>query len=308
MDRYGSDKPDLRFGLELQELTELFRDTEVQAFRRVVEVGGAVKAVLVEKGAPAFSRKGLDELSQVVVAQGAKGLAWAKVSEEGWQSPLGKFFDQEKKAEISRHLGAGPEDLILMLADDRDIVNHALGMLRLELARRLEWLSKQDFALVWVTKFPLLEYNAEEQRLEAMHHPFTAPLVEDLPLLEEQPENVRARSYDLVLNGSEIGGGSIRIHDIVMQRKMFDLLGIPQHEADRKFGFLLEALKYGAPPHGGIALGFDRLVAIMTGIESIREVIAFPKTATAACPLTDAPSRVDSRQLQELGLSLRQDD
>ena len=308
MGRYGSDKPDLRFGLELQELTDLVRNTEFQAFGRVVDGGGVVKAILVEKGAPVFSRKGLDELSRVVVEQGAKGLAWAKVNEEGWQSPLGKFFKDEQKAAINQHLGAVPEDLILMVADDRDIVNKSLGVLRLELAKRLELMRTGQYAFVWITRFPLLEYNAEEQRLEAMHHPFTAPLTEDLPLLEAQPEEVRARSYDLVLNGSEIGGGSIRIHDIAMQRKMFDLLGISQEEADRKFGFLLEALKYGAPPHGGIALGFDRLVALMTGIESIREVIAFPKTASAACPLTDAPSRVDPRQLEELGLSLTEDD
>ncbi len=307
MDRYGSDKPDLRFGLELRELTDLVRDTEFRSFRQVVEGGGAVKAILVEKGAPAFSRKGLDELSRVVVDHGAKGLAWVKVNEEGWQSPLGKFFSDEEKSAINRHLGAEPEDLILMVADARDIVNPSLGILRLELGRRLELIREGEFAFVWITEFPLVEYNEEERRLEAMHHPFTAPLDEDLALLAEQPEKVRARSYDLALNGSEIGGGSIRIHDIAMQRKMFDLLGIPQEEADRKFGFLLEALKYGAPPHGGIALGFDRLVAIMTGIESIREVIAFPKTASAACPLTDAPSRVDPRQLEELGLSLARD-
>ena len=308
MDRYGSDKPDLRFGLELQELTDLVRDTEFRAFRQVVEGGGVVKAILVEKGGPAFSRKGLDELSQVVVEHGAKGLAWVKVNEEGWQSPLKKFFKDEEKAAINQHLGAGPEDLILMVADDKDVVNPSLGTLRLKLGKRLELIRAGEYVFTWITRFPLLEYNAEEQRLEAMHHPFTAPLTEDLPLLEEQPGKVRARSYDLVLNGSEIGGGSIRIHDIAMQRKMFDLLGISQEEADRKFGFLLEALKYGAPPHGGIALGFDRLVAIMAGIDSIREVIAFPKTASAACPLTDAPTRVDPRQLEELGLSLAQDD
>ena len=308
MDRYGSDKPDLRFGFEIQDLTDQMRDTEFRAFSQAVEEGGAVKAIRVEKGAPSFSRKGLDELSQVVVDQGAKGLAWVKVNEEGWQSPLKKFFKDEEKAAINRHVGAGPEDLILMVADDGDIVNPALGTLRLELARRLDLIRAGEYAFVWITEFPLVEYNEEEQRLEAMHHPFTAPLTEDLHLLETQPEKVRARSYDLALNGSEIGGGSIRIHDIAMQRKMFDLLGISQEEADRKFGFLLEALKYGAPPHGGIALGFDRLVAIMTGIDSIREVIAFPKTASASCPLTDAPSRVDSRQLEELGLSLNRED
>ncbi|MGD2126878.1 MAG: aspartate--tRNA ligase [Desulfobacteraceae bacterium] len=304
LDRFGTDKPDTRFGMEIKDVTDLVQASDFQAFRRVAETGGTVKALSVEKGTPAFSRKALDELSHVVTSAGAKGLVWAKVTGDGWQSSLNKFFKEEEKAAINQRLGAGPDDLLLIVADQSPIVNQSLGLLRLEIARRLNLMKSGDFALVWVTKFPLLEYNEKEGRVEAVHHPFTAPLEEDLPLLHDHPHKARARSYDLVLNGSEIGGGSVRIHDLSMQEDMFKLLGISRQEADLKFGFFLEALKYGAPPHAGIALGFDRMVALFAGVESIREIIAFPKTASAACPLTDAPSRIKQSQLDELGLSL----
>jgi len=304
MERFGTDRPDLRFGMEIRDITEIAASSEFKVFRAVAENGGSIKAVTVEKAGPAFSRKILDELSQTVVSWGAKGLAWARVTEDGWQSSLDKFFAAGLKAEVNRRLGAGPGDLMLFVADQPRVALQILGMLRLELARRLDLLRKDDYALLWVTRFPLLERNEETGRLEAVHHPFTSPLEEDLPLLHEHPEKVRARAYDIVLNGSEIGGGSIRIHTLELQEAMFRHLGISREEADMKFGFFLEALKYGAPPHGGIALGFDRLAAIFCGVDSIRDVIAFPKTQTASCPLTNAPSRVDETQLEELGLCL----
>ena len=304
IERFGTDRPDIRFGMEIKDITGLVGNSDFQVFKRVVESGGVVKAINVEKGAPTFSRKVLDELSQLVTDWGAKGLAWVKVSENGWQSSLSKFFKEEEKEDVNHRLGAVPGDLILFVADKSVVVNQALGLLRVEVAKRLNLIKGDDYAFVWVTKFPLLEYNETEGRLEAVHHPFTSPMAEDLSLLHDHPERVRARSYDLVLNGSEIGGGSVRIHNISVQEEIFRILGISREDADLKFGFFLEALKYGAPPHAGIALGFDRLVAIMTGVESIREIIAFPKTQRATCPLTDAPSEVDEGQLRELALRL----
>jgi aspartyl-tRNA synthetase len=306
MDRFGTDKPDLRFGLELKDITDLVGGSDFNAFKQVVESGGVVKGINVEKGAPSFSRKVLDELSQLVIDRGAKGLAWVKITEDGWQSSLRKFFKEEDKKAINHRLGALPGDLLLIVADKPPVANQSLGILRLEVAARLNLIKEGIYSFVWLTQFPLLEYNETEARLEAVHHPFTAPMEEDLSLIHDHPERVRARSYDLVLNGAEIGGGSVRIHDISMQVKMFEILGISREEADLKFGFFLEALTYGAPPHAGMALGFDRLVAIMTGVESIRDVIAFPKTQRATCPLTEAPSRVEKSQLDELGLSLVQ--
>ncbi|MBW1862945.1 MAG: aspartate--tRNA ligase [Deltaproteobacteria bacterium] len=304
IERFGTDRPDIRFGMELKDITDLVGDSDFQVFKRVVESGGVVKAINVEKGGPSFSRKVLDELSQLAIGWGARGLAWVKVSENGWQSSLSKFFKEKEKEAINHRLGAVPGDLILIVGDKSLVVNQSLGWLRIEVAKRLNLIKEDDYAFVWVTKFPLLEYSEKKGRLEAVHHPFTAPMAEDLPLLHDHPERVRARSYDLVLNGSEIGGGSVRIHTISMQEEIFKILGISREEADLKFGFFLEALKYGAPPHAGIALGFDRLVAIMTGVESIREIIAFPKTQRATCPLTDAPSEVDEEQLRELALRL----
>jgi len=304
MDRFGTDRPDLRFGMEIYDLTDIAGRSDLRVFQDVIESGGVVKAILAKGGAPSYSRKGLDEISEVVKAAGAKGLAWIKINREGWQSSLTKFFKEEDRNALNKRLHAEPKDLVLMVADKPGIANQALGALRLEVAQQQALIPENKYAFVWITEFPLFEYDETEDRLAAVHHPFTSPFEEDLNLLTENPEKVRSRAYDLVLNGSEIGGGSIRIHDLAIQRKIFKTLGISPEEAQLKFGFLLEALKYGAPPHGGMALGFDRLVALMTGVKSIREIIAFPKTTSAACPLTDAPSRVDEDQLKELGLRL----
>jgi len=304
VERFGTDRPDTRFGLEMKDISDLVANSDFQVFKGVLQQGGVVKAIQVEKGAALFSRKALDELSQIVVQAGAKGLMNVKVTADGWQSSLDKFFKKEDKAAVNQRTGANPGDLLLIVADKASVVNQCLGMLRLELAKKLNLLKKEDYALVWVTKFPLLEVNEEEGRLESVHHPFTSPLEEDLSLLQDHPDKVRARAYDIVLNGSEIGGGSVRIHNPALQETLFQILGISREEANLKFGFFLEALKYGAPPHAGIALGLDRLAAILTGSESIREVIAFPKTQTATCLLSDAPSRVDKKQLDELGLAI----
>jgi aspartyl-tRNA synthetase len=304
VDRFGIDKPDIRFGMELNEITDLVEESDFDPFRNASKEGRTVKAIKIEKGAAKFSRKLLDELTQAVISWGAKGLTSIKVTDEGWQSYLSKFFQKGEKVLINRRMEALPGDLLLIVSDRPEIVNRTLGMLRQEIAARLNILNEEEYAFLWITRFPLLEYNAGEDRLEAVHHPFTAPLEEDIPLLKEDPEKVRARSYDLVLNGVEVGGGSARIHNVSMQEEIFRILGISREEADRKFGFFLEALRYGAPPHAGMAIGFDRLVAIMTGVDSIRDVIAFPKTSSAACPLTDAPSRIETSQLKELGIKL----
>jgi len=301
MERFGTDRPDMRFGMELKDISEIAERSNFKIFKGAIEAGGVVKAITVKQGAGVFSRKKIDELSAIVAEHGAKGLAWVKVTENGWQSSLDKFFEANDKEAINLECEAGPGDLILIVADKYKTASESLGVLRLEVAKRLD-LMGEGYSFVWITKFPLLEYNETDKRLEAVHHPFTAPLDEDLALLDDHPEQVRARAYDLVLNGAEIGGGSVRIHSIAVQEKMFSILGISPEEAQMKFGFLLEGLKYGAPPHGGMALGFDRLVAIMAGVSSIREVIAFPKTTSATCLMTDAPSQVDEKQLEELGL------
>lgn len=304
MDRFGTDRPDLRFGMEICDISHIAARSDFRVFQGAVDSGGRVKGILVKGAASAYSRKGLDELSGVVRAAGAKGLAWIKVTDGTWQSSLTKFFSENDRRALNQALGAGSEDLILIVADKGETVNRALGTLRLEVARHLDLIPEDRYAFVWITQFPLFEYDETEGRLAAVHHPFTSPFEEDLNLLSEDPEKVRARAYDLVLNGSEIGGGSIRIHRLSVQEEIFRTLGISPEEARSKFGFLLDALKYGAPPHGGMALGFDRLVAIMTGVRSIREIIAFPKTTSAGCLLTDAPSLVDEDQLKELGLRL----
>ena len=304
MDRFGTDRPDLRFTMELKNITDIADKSDFKVFKGVVAAGGMVKAICVKNAAAGYSRKALDEISLVATANGAKGLAWIKVAEDKWQSPLAKFFNDELRLSLNGRLGAVPGDLILMVADQPAIANAALGALRLEMARREGLIKEGEYTFVWVKDFPLLEYDDADGRFVAVHHPFTAPVEEDLELLLEHPGKVRARAYDLVLNGSEIGGGSIRIHNASIQETVFEALGISPEEARSKFGFLIDALKHGAPPHGGMALGFDRLVAIMAGVNSIREIIAFPKTTSGTCPLTEAPSPIDPDQLKELGLNV----
>jgi aspartyl-tRNA synthetase len=302
MNRYGTDRPDLRFGLEIKDLTDQVKQSEVKVFTEVAQKGGCIKAICLPGGA-AFSRKELDDLTSLAQSWGAKGLAWAKINPEGWQSPLAKFFKEEERKTIDRILEAHPGDLILFQADVPSVVHEVLGKIRLHLGQQRTF-PQDRFEFTWVTQFPLLEYRVEEGRYGAVHHPFTAPLEEDLPFLESHPEKVRSRAYDLVLNGNEIGGGSIRIHQRVLQERVFNVLKISPEEAEEKFGFLLEALEMGAPPHGGIAFGMDRLIMLMTGAQSLREVIAFPKTQKAVCPLTNAPTGVSRIQLNELGLRL----
>lgn len=303
LDLYGSDRPDTGFGMELMDVSDLLRSSTFKVFTKVIEEGGVVKAINV-KGGASFSRKELDELGSMVTDSGARGLFWAKLRPDGWQSTLNKFLAPDIRSAVEETLGSIEGDLIIFVSDMAQIANKALGLLRIEISKRLDLVKDGAYSFVWVTGFPLLEYNRDEKRYVAVHHPFTSPIEEDMPLLAERPEAVRARSYDLVLNGEEIGGGSVRIHNISLQNQIFRILGLGKEEVKEKFGFFLEALSYGAPPHAGIALGFDRLVAIMVGAGSLRDVIAFPKTLRATCATTDAPSPVNRDQLSELGLSL----
>ncbi len=300
MARYGNDKPDIRFGLELSELTNLFRATEIKVFSDVVAKGGVIRGILISDCS--FSRKEIDDLNPLAQGFGAKGLAWFRITDEGWQSPLAKFVSDEKKAEIETALGFKKGDLLLMVADQEKVVCDVLSRLRLHLGDKLGLIPKEEFRFLWVTDFPLLEYDDEAKRYVAMHHPFTSPREEDLALLATDPGQVHARAYDLVLNGLELGGGSIRNHRLDVQQQVFACLGIKEDEAQEKFGFLMEALSYGAPPHGGIAFGVDRMAMLFAGAESLREVIAFPKTAKAVCLMTQAPSPVEAKQLRELSI------
>ncbi len=314
MERYGTDKPDRRFGLELLELTEIFKNTAFKVFRSVVEAGGIIKAINF-KGSN-LSRKEIDEITKFVQSLGAKGLAWIKVEKDKLTSPILKFFSEEEKQKLLEKVKAEPGDVILFSADKKEMVYKILGNLRLHLGKKYNLIDESRWDIFWVVDFPLMEWDEEENRFVSLHHPFTMPREEDIPKLKQALEiedleekkklvhSVKARAYDLVLNGEEIGGGSIRIHRRDIQEVVFKLLGIGEVEAQEKFGFLLEALKYGAPPHGGLAFGLDRLVAIMLGLDSIRDVIAFPKTQRGICPLTNAPDYVEPKQLKELHIKV----
>lgn len=304
IDRFGLDRPDTRFGMELVDLSDVLARTEARVFTETVRNGGIIKALTL-KGGSALSRKDLDDLTGFVGIYGAKGLAWFKSNPDGWQSPLAKFIGEEERGEISRRASFGEGDLLLAVAGVPSMVNESLGQLRVHLGERSGLIPEGRLNFLWIVEFPLFEFDEQEGRFTSLHHPFTSPMDEDLPFLESEPGKVRARAYDMVLNGSEIGGGSIRIHREDIQARVFELLKIGEQEGREKFGFLLDALKYGAPPHGGIAFGLDRILMILTGTDSIRDVIAFPKTQKAACLLTGAPGPVEAPQLLELGLRLR---
>jgi aspartyl-tRNA synthetase len=303
MSRFGKDSPDMRFGLEIRDLTPILGKSGFKLFAEIVAAGGVVKAIRVEDGTR-LSRKDLDELKDFVAQYGAGGLAWARVIPDGWTSPIFKFLTADEVRAVNEKMEARDGDAILFVADSPKVASDALGNLRIHLAKKLNMIGADALAFTWVTEFPLFDYSETEKRFVSTHHPFTSPVMEDLPYLQSDPGKVRARAYDLVLNGSEVGGGSIRIHRQEVQAMVFKALGFGDEEARTKFGFLLDALEYGTPPHGGIAFGLDRMVMLMTGAESIRDVIAFPKTQKATCLLTDAPSPVSLEQLMELSLKI----
>ena len=304
IDRFGTDKPDMRFDMEIVDVGEIVRGTKFKVFAQVLESGGQVRALNVKNSTDSLSRKTLDDLTEIAKTYGAKGMAWIKVQENELQSPIIKFFEQEMLDQMLKALGSQPGDTVVFIADTPKIVADALAHLRLALGKQMNLIDESKNAFAWVTEFPLVEYDETEKRYNAMHHPFTAPCEEDMGKFESDPGSIKARAYDLVLNGNEIGGGSIRIHQKEVQEKMFKLLGIGQEEAETKFGFLLDALKYGAPPHCGIAMGLDRITMLLTGAGSIRDVIAFPKTQKATCLMTQAPSEVEPKQLRELRLKV----
>lgn len=305
IEKYGTDKPDTRFGLELVDVTDLVLKCEFKVFRTAAEKGGLVKGINA-KGCGSFSRREIDSFVDLAKEFGAKGLAWVVVEDESIRSPIEKFFSQKEMADLIERMNGQPGDLLLFVADNPKVTNFVLNQLRQKLALKLGLIDAKKFNFVWIVEFPLLEYDEEERRYVAMHHPFTSPVEEDIPLMEEEPLKVRAKAYDLVLNGVELGGGSIRIHSEDLQEKMFNVLGFSKEKANEKFGFLLEAFKYGTPPHGGIAFGLDRIVMFLTGSENIRDVIAFPKTQNATCLMTQAPSEVEPKQLEELSIKIHE--
>ncbi|MDO5708431.1 MAG: aspartate--tRNA ligase [Andreesenia angusta] len=304
MERYGSDKPDLRFGFELKDLSDIVEKSEFKVFSGAIENNGAVKAINISGYGDEYSRKKISKLEDTAKTFGAKGLAWIKITSEGINSPIAKFLSEEELNGIIERMEAKEGDLILIVADKKSVVYTTLGNLRIHIANQLDIIDKESFEILWVVDFPLFEYDEDEERYVAKHHPFTHPLDEDLDILDTDSEKARAKAYDIVINGDEIGGGSIRINNTEVQNKMFKALGLDSEEVEEKFGFLLEAFKYGVPPHGGIAYGLDRLVMTLTNTDNMRDIIAFPKTQSATCLLTDAPTTVENAQLEELAIKI----
>ena len=309
MDRYGSDKPDVRFGLELKDIADIVKNSDFKVFTDIASQGGLIRAINGKGLGAKLSRKEIDALGEYAKIYKAKGLAWINVTEEGIKSPIAKFLKEEEMKELLLKMEAEVGDIIFIISDVKaKVVFDSLGQLRLELARKFELIDKSKYAMLWITEFPLLDYNEEDKRYVAMHHPFTSPMDEDMDMLvsgdPEKMLKVRAKAYDFVMNGYELGGGSIRIHRQDLQEKMFGLLGFSKEEAWAKFGWLLEAFRYGVPPHGGLAFGLDRIVMLMTGTDNIKDVVAFPKTQTASCLMTNAPSPADAKQLEELRIAL----
>ncbi len=304
MDRYGSDKPDVRFGLEINDVSDVVKDSGFKVFDEAVSSGGTVRGINLKGHEGEFSRKAIDALGEVAKLYGAKGLAWIRINKEGINSPIAKFLSEDCMAALIEKMDGKEGDLLVFVADKTLTALNALGHIRLEAGEKLNLINKDEFAFLYVVEFPLYEYNEEDQRYVAAHHPFTAPVDEDLPLFDTEPEKMNAKAYDIVLNGVELGGGSIRIHTKEVQDKMFQALGFTEEEANEKFGFLLNAFQYGTPPHGGIAFGLDRMLMLMLKRDSIREVIAFPKNQNAICPMTDAPAIADTKALLELGIKV----
>ena len=305
MDRFGSDKPDTRFGMELINVSQLGKEMNFKVFKDTVDNNGEIKAIVAKDAADKYTRKDMDALTEFVNIYGAKGLAWVKVVDDGLSGPIARFFEDANVETLKQLTEAKPGDLVMFVADKPNVVAQSLGALRIKLAKELGLIDESKLNFLWVTDWPLLEYDEDAKRYVAAHHPFTSPKREDIEKLDTEPENVQANAYDIVLNGYELGGGSIRIHDGELQQKMFEVLGFTNEQAQEQFGFLLDAFKYGAPPHGGIALGLDRLVMLLSNRTNLRDTIAFPKTASATCLLTDAPGEVSDKQLQELSLRIR---
>ncbi|OCB00267.1 aspartate--tRNA ligase [Clostridium beijerinckii] len=304
MEKYGSDKPDLRFGMEITNITEDVKDLDFVVFKSAIEAGGSVRALCLKGGAD-LGRKPLDKLGEFVKTYKAKGLAWIQIKEDGVKSSIAKFLTDDVTNSIVKTMNAETGDAILIVADKNSVVFQSLGALRLELAKQFELIKdKNEFNFTWITEFPLFEYSEEEERYKACHHPFTAPMDEDLDFIESDPGNVRSKAYDLVLNGEELGGGSIRIHDTALQERMFRALGLTDEVVNERFGYLLQAFKFGPPPHGGLAFGLDRMIMFLAGTENIKDVIAFPKNQNAYCYLSEAPNIVDEKQLTELGIAI----